>query len=87
MVTQIDEQEARRELRNLSSEASNPANYAAARRARGWLFGWRTDRGSAPMGTRAWVVADNGRGRMLDLRDRADEVIEALLAEYTPTNG
>lgn len=45
MVTPISEDDARRELRILNSEAANPDYYLAVRLEYGWMFGWRTERG------------------------------------------
>lgn len=87
MVTPISEDDARRELRLQNSAASNPEYYGATRLDQGWLFGWRKELGPTPMGTRPWVVADNGHSRMLDLRDRAERVIETLLGQESASDG
>lgn len=75
MVKPISEETARAALSQQASEASNAEQFRAERRDHGWVFGWRTDRGTPPMGTRTWVVADNGRVRMLGYRDEWDEAI------------
>jgi hypothetical protein len=80
MVTPISEIDARDALRKEQSEASNPEYFDAERRQRGWVFGWREDRGEPPMGTHTWIVADNGRVRMLGYTDTWDDAIDAELA-------
>ena len=86
MVEIISETEARAALKTLRSEASNPHFYAAKRRNHGWLFVWRLERKNPPVGTRGWVVADNGRARILDLGERADDAMIAELAQDDTAN-
>jgi hypothetical protein len=81
MVTPISEAEARAALLRAGSEASNPEYFDAERREHGWVFGWREDRGAVPMGTHTWVVADNGRIRMLSYKDLWDDAIAEELAK------
>lgn len=81
MVTPISEEKARAALRLQASEASNAEYFRAERRAHGWVFGWRSDQGIAPIGTRTWIVADNGRVRMLGYRDDWDDAIAQELAK------
>jgi len=81
MVTPMTESNARLALATVQSEASNPKFYAARRREHGWLFVWRIERGTPPVGTRGWVVADSGRARVLQIGERADEVIAEELAK------
>jgi hypothetical protein len=81
MVTGISEADARTVLRSVRSEASNPGTFEARRRDHGWMFVWRREGGRPPVGTRSWVVADNGRARAVDLGSRADETIALLLGE------
>jgi len=57
----ISELEAREAFLQARSEASHLDYFDAERREHGWVFGWREDRGDAPVGTHTWVVADNGR--------------------------
>lgn len=75
MTSPISEAEARQTLLRQESEASNPEYFEAQRREHGWVFGWRDDRGQPPVGTRAWVVADNGRVRALGPREQWDDAI------------
>lgn len=77
----ISETEARSALLRQKSEASNPEFFDAKRRAHGWVFGWRDDSGSVPMGTHTWIVADNGGVRMLGYTDLWDETIASALTE------
>ncbi len=81
MVTPISEPDARAALLREGSEASNPEYFDAERREHGWVFGWRDDRGDVPIGTHTWVVADNGRVRMLGYKDMWDDVIAEELAK------
>ena len=81
MVEPITEHAARAALKSAQSEASNPGFYVARRRKHGWLFVWRIEHGDPPVGTRSWVVADNGRARILRIGERADDVIGAEVAE------
>jgi hypothetical protein len=81
MVNEITEQAAREVLLRLESEASNPAYFEAMRRTGGWSFAWRTDLGRPPLGSHAWIVADNGRARRLGRREYADAAIADELAE------
>lgn len=80
MVTPISESAARAVLLQEKSEASNPEYFEATRCNYGWLFGWRLDCGPVPMGTHAWIVADNGNMRMLGYQDLANEVIAEELS-------
>ncbi len=80
-VSPISELDARAALFSAGSEASNPEYFDAERRPHGWAFGWREDRGDVPIGTHAWIVADNGRVRMLRHNDSLDDVIAEELAE------
>lgn len=82
----LTEDEARRVLRLMNVDASNPSLFAAERRERGWCFGWRPENGAPRMGTRSWVVADNGRGRRLGLAELADDAIAAELDQGTCTD-
>lgn len=75
MVNPMTEEAARAALFAANSDASNPALYAAERRERGWLFGWRLSAGPVPMGTASWIVADDGRVRRLGFRERADDAL------------
>lgn len=81
MTSPISEAQARAALLREKSEASNPDCFDAERRAHGWVFGWREDRGNTPIGTHAWAVADNGRVQMLNPRDNVDEAITSLIKE------
>lgn len=81
MVKPISEQTARSALSREASEASNKEFFAAERRKNGWVFGWRVDRGAPPMGTHTWIVADNGRVRMLGYKDEWDDAIVQELAK------
>ena len=87
MVSQITEEDARRELSLMNSAAASTDHYRAIRRENGWLFGWRRESGRVPMGARSWVVADNGRARMLDIRDQADDVIAREMAAGARPDG
>lgn len=80
MVTPMTEDAAREVLRRAGAAAADPVRYAATRRQGGWSFAWSRDRGEPPVGSRRWVVADDGQVRVLGLRERADDVIAALLA-------
>lgn len=80
MVRPISEDAARTALLQVASEASNAEFFKAERRDHGWVFGWRLDRGAPPMGTRTWIVADNGRVRMLGYKDDWDSAIAQELA-------
>ncbi|MEJ7648671.1 MAG: hypothetical protein WKF57_06520 [Nakamurella sp.] len=73
----IREVDARRHLELAGSPAANNVRYQATRHQHGWLFGFR--RGNSPvlMGTRSWVVADNGRVRMLSPGELADAVLRS----------
>ena len=75
MVRPISEESARTALAREASEASNAEFYKAERRQHGWVFGWRPERGTPPMGTRTWIVADNGRVRVLGYKDDWDDAI------------
>ncbi len=79
MVDPITEDDARAALRAMQSAAANPSKYAARRLEHGWLFTWRIEQGPPLMGTRSWVVADNGVPRVVDMRQRADDVIADVL--------
>lgn len=81
MVTPISEEAAREALRRIDSEAGSTRNFVATRRDRGWSFGWSAERGSVPVGSHRWIVADNGRARRLGLRERADDAIAEELAK------
>jgi hypothetical protein len=76
IVHPISESEAREMLLRERSEASNTEYFDAERREHGWVFGWREDRGDIPVGTRTWIVADNGRVKMLSPTERIDTAIE-----------
>lgn len=78
-MTALSEDEARKLLRDLRVSASNPEYYAARRRAHGWLFAWRIETGPPRIGTRSWVVADNGACRQVGFDEYADDAIDALL--------
>lgn len=84
MVGPITEDEARAALRTVQSAAANPLKYAARRLSRGWLFIWRIEQGSPLMGTRSWIVADNGVPRVVDMGQRADDVIADVLRAANP---
>jgi len=77
----ISESEARESLLQARSEASNPEYFDAERREHGWVFGWREDCGDAPVGTHTWVVADNGRVKMLNPRENIDTAIAHEMSE------
>jgi hypothetical protein len=77
----ISESEAREALLQAHSEASNPNYFDAERREDGWVFGWREDHGDPPVGTHTWIVADNGKVRMLGPRDDIGISIESAIAE------
>jgi hypothetical protein len=79
-VHPLSESEAREILLQEQSEASNPNYFDAERREHGWVFGWREDRGDIPVGTHTWIVADNGRVKMLGHRERIDTAIEDEIA-------
>lgn len=68
----ISEAEARNALFQAHSEASNPDYFDAERRGCGWVFGWREGSRRVPVGTHTWVVADNGRVKMLSPTDDID---------------
>ncbi|HWB37773.1 MAG TPA: hypothetical protein VHA75_17295 [Rugosimonospora sp.] len=87
MVTPLSEQDARAALRLAGADASNPALYDAQRRDGGWFFGWRRQNGRPRIGTRSWVVADNGRARPLAFQERADDAIAAELAKGAGADG
>lgn len=80
-VNPLSEVEARRALLLEMSEASNPDYFSAERSEHGWTFGWRADRGEPPMGTRAWIVADSGRVRMLGHSDVGEDAIAEEMAK------
>ena len=79
MVNPITAAEARAALRDARSEASDPEVFDARRRTSGWLFVWRRDQGQPPIGTRSWVVADDGTVRAVPLGGRADDVLAEIL--------
>lgn len=81
MVTPITEIEAREALRAAGSPAQDARYYSAERRDSGWFFAWRIQQGPPLMGTRAWVVADNGRVRMLGFRESGADGIATALTE------
>lgn len=74
-MAKITEAEARAALLQELSEASNPEYFRAERRAHGWVFGWRRDRGEAPAGTASWIVPDSGKARRLGPRESLDEAL------------
>jgi hypothetical protein len=80
-VIPISEAEARELLLQAHSEASNPNYFDAERRGRGWVFGWREGSRRAPIGTHTWIVADNGRVKMLSPTDDIDTVIDSEAAK------
>ena len=75
----ISEHDARNALYAVQSEASNRDYFDAERRKHGWLFTWREDRGEIPVGTHAWIVADNGSVQMLGHKDVCDDIIAEQL--------
>jgi len=79
MFTPLSENEARAILLRDGSEASNPDYFDAERKEHGWVFGWREDLGDVPMGTHAWIVADNGFTKMLGYQELADDAITEQL--------
>lgn len=81
MVNAMSEADARQALRAVGSPACDATFYSAERRPGGWLFSWKLQQGPPRMGTRAWIVADNGRVRMLGLAEPAAEGIAAALRE------
>lgn len=81
MVVPISESDARIALAAVQSEASNPHFFLARRREHGWLFVWRVERGTPPIGTRGWIVSDKAQARVLRIGERADQVIAAELAK------
>lgn len=81
MVNAISEPEARQALCAAGSPAGDATFYYAERHDGGWLFGWKMQQGAPRMGTRAWVVADNGRVRMLGLAEPAADGIATALRD------
>jgi hypothetical protein len=81
MVSPLSEDAARELLRRDESEAANPDYFAGTRRTNGWSFAWRHDLGDAPVGSLRWIVADNGRSRALEPRERADDGIAEELSK------
>lgn len=80
MVTPISEEEARAVLRAMQAPGADETTHGATRRTGGWSFAWRRELGNVPVGTPRWIVADNGRARMLRRRELADEAIADELA-------
>jgi hypothetical protein len=79
-VTDISEESARQVLADAKSEAADQGRFRAERRTGGWLFAWSGLPEDVPIGTRSWVVADNGVAEELGFLDTADSLLAALNA-------
>ena len=79
----MTEEQARRALSEIGSPAANPDNYQARRIQGGWAFGWRENAGPPLVGTKGWVVADNGRSGTQKMSETAEETVQRL-AESEP---
>jgi hypothetical protein len=80
-VTEISQDDARKLLGQAHHPATNPDLYGAERRAGGWVFSWRRDAGSVPIGSMPVVVGDSGRFRTMVMTDRVDALLAELQAE------
>ena len=81
MSEAISEQRARELLLEAHSAAHNASRYVAERLLHGWVFAWSGDLRSAPLGTRPWVVSDNGAVRAVEIGQTAAEVLAQLERE------
>lgn len=72
--------EAREALLAVGSEAADRDRFTAEIVDGGWLFSWAAP-GDVPVGTSAWVVADNGVVRALDPSDSPSSVLAELLID------
>lgn len=84
MVSPISEADARAALAAAHSAASDPQQYEARRLDGGWLFGWKTVEGPAPMGARTWIVTDAARVRRLGFSESGADGIRAASATGDP---
>ncbi|MBK6872752.1 MAG: hypothetical protein IPJ14_16315 [Kineosporiaceae bacterium] len=78
-MSEMTEEAARITLRSMGSPAADPECYVGTRRPAGWLFRWRPECGSPPVGTVAWVVADTtGRAGPVRLGRTAEALLDEL---------
>lgn len=81
MSEHMTEEQARARLLAANSPAYDSANYGAKRLANGWSFSWARAPMDAPMGTRAWVVADSGVVMMVPIGRIAASVLGELVGD------
>lgn len=81
MSDQIGEQDARRRLLAAHSSAHDPRRYRAERLPDGWVFTWGGQLTDAPLGTRPWVVLDDGRAQPVAIGSTAAQAVATLREE------